>query len=160
MHYVYSTSRCYCTSLLGSDVYTTGVYCVACRMYCMLIGFIRGAFSRAKPSTVLYDQYTIFPCLLPSSPPSLIKLWRKKVSFHLPWRPRMDNMYCFELFVCAVCISKIKDKTKHTHTTYTFPFSSVGNTLDVACGPATYCTDMVIINRMKDTQAQTRAFQT
>lgn len=66
-------------------------------------------------------------------------------------------MFCFELLMCAVCISNIKDKAKHTHTTYTLPFSSVGITkMDVACGLVTHCTDMVIINDMKDTHAHLR----
>lgn len=69
---------------------------------------------------------------------------------------KSDKICCFEQFVC---VSLIKEKTStrtHTHTPPTFfPLSSVGNTMDVACGPVAYCTDMVIINHMKDTQRRT-----
>lgn len=79
----------------------------------------------------------------------------RAASFHWP-------QWLYRQFVCAVCTPLIKGKTKHTHThtAHTFPFDSVGNTMNVACDPVTYCTDIAIINHMKEPQRQARTPQT
>lgn len=118
VHYVYSTSQWYCMSLLGSALYILQRFivlpaeCIVCWLVSLGEHFQGQSLfyidTNFYLSIVLYDHQSNYGG-----------------SFHLPWWPRRDSMLCFELFVCTVCFSKIKDKTKHTHHLHS-PFQLSG----------------------------------
>lgn len=67
-----------------------------------------------------------------------------------------DNMFSFEL--CALYEFLRSNTKQSTHTTYTLPFSSVGNTMN---GIGLWlCADMAIINHMKEKVTDTHSYCT